>query len=311
LFLTLRTLLISSCNIIDVNTLDDYIYFCLKKSANVKIPTKTELHHILPNSLFPAYNNLKLYKWNGVHLSHLDHFHAHYLLQKFTDAFTMNNAFYAMCNKNVKLNKITQKDIDYYGNAYTESKTKFYTEMSKKRKSNEWKTTKGILQIERRLATMNETIVTYNSEYVTLAEATRLKQIKSFNTVQYKSEIVPQITEKRLKSMNEVIDFEGKTMTKFEKKAILNSKYKDWISRRFDVYDKNHKLIYNDYPTKLCNKISQNLIKSSKNAPLFTTGGNALISKAINSGKEHLIGYYVIETLSFKDRGINKPITTF
>jgi NUMOD3 motif len=40
------------------------------------------IHHILPISLFPEFKNLHKNPWNGLKLSHRDHFVAHYLLYR-------------------------------------------------------------------------------------------------------------------------------------------------------------------------------------------------------------------------------------
>lgn len=60
---------------------------------------KTEYHHICPKStdLFPEYKSLKMHMWNGVYLTHRQHFIAHWLLAKAYGGKQIY-AFVAMCN---------------------------------------------------------------------------------------------------------------------------------------------------------------------------------------------------------------------
>ena len=56
-----------------MKTLDNkytkWYYNIIYKAKDIKIKNQTELHHILPKSLFPEYKNLKEHSWNGVNLT--------------------------------------------------------------------------------------------------------------------------------------------------------------------------------------------------------------------------------------------------
>jgi len=70
-------------------------YFNIIYRANdVKIANETEHHHVLPKSLCPEYKNLFKHNWNGVHLTHREHFICHWLLTK----MITNKSKYAMIN---------------------------------------------------------------------------------------------------------------------------------------------------------------------------------------------------------------------
>lgn len=66
------------------------------KSADVRIKGKTELHHILPESMFPEYKDLRKHKWNGVYLTYREHFVCHLLLEKATEGENRSKMFYAL-----------------------------------------------------------------------------------------------------------------------------------------------------------------------------------------------------------------------
>jgi hypothetical protein len=56
----------------------------------------TELHHICPKTLFPEFTKLSISSWNGVHLTHRQHFIAHWLLWKSYPNKSLAYAFWAM-----------------------------------------------------------------------------------------------------------------------------------------------------------------------------------------------------------------------
>lgn len=77
-----------------------------------KVKNKTEYHHICPKSkfLFPEYANLKIYPWNGIHLTYRQHFVAHWLLWKIYHG-EQAQAFKLMCAKS---NILNIKSSKYY-----------------------------------------------------------------------------------------------------------------------------------------------------------------------------------------------------
>lgn len=62
----------------DIESLNKYISICSENDES----DYTELHHILPKSIFPIYKDLGLYPDNGIRLSYTNHCLAHYWLAK-------------------------------------------------------------------------------------------------------------------------------------------------------------------------------------------------------------------------------------
>lgn len=87
----------------------------VEKAKHRKLPkSETELHHILPKSIFPEYKNLKSYPENGVRLTFREHYICHWLLTKMvTDKhlYTMSAALSRM-TKGSK-NRYRPKSIIY------------------------------------------------------------------------------------------------------------------------------------------------------------------------------------------------------
>lgn len=78
-----------------------YIKFLSTHSTKKKIKYETELHHILPKSLFPNISNLTINKWNGIHLKKRAHYVAHAILMRvFPEEKSLQFAYYAMSNRN-------------------------------------------------------------------------------------------------------------------------------------------------------------------------------------------------------------------
>lgn len=111
--------------------LNEYLDLCLfEKIENFE---EGEIHHILPRSLFPEYEDLNVHDFNGVKLSYKNHLIAHFKLALAIDhksllyAFNMMNNFYGI-NGILDLNQ------------YEELKIKFTNEL----KTSEWsKSMKG------------------------------------------------------------------------------------------------------------------------------------------------------------------------
>lgn len=79
---------------VDLDYLEKYINLVTEYKTDKEY---TELHHILPKSLFPQY---KTEKWNLVKLSGVDHFYAHYYLHKALPLEpNMTFALWGMCNQ--------------------------------------------------------------------------------------------------------------------------------------------------------------------------------------------------------------------
>lgn len=70
------------------------------------------MHHILPKSLFEKFEDLGIYKWNGVYLEHYHHAFAHGILTEAINSSKMNFAFYNMTNEFVVNDDINKNDFN-------------------------------------------------------------------------------------------------------------------------------------------------------------------------------------------------------
>lgn len=78
------------------------------KATDIKIINETEHHHVLPRSLFPEYTALSEHPWNGVHLTHREHFICHWLLTK----MVLNKSKYSMLNA-LSMMKANKRNLRY------------------------------------------------------------------------------------------------------------------------------------------------------------------------------------------------------
>lgn len=105
---------------IDSTYLDQYLELTsisLKKGEGY-----TELHHILPQCLFPEYSNLKKNMWNRSRLSLRDHLKAHFLLTKiFPNEQKIWYAIHMMTKVNGSTEELTKEQYEIY----EESKIRF------------------------------------------------------------------------------------------------------------------------------------------------------------------------------------------
>lgn len=65
---------------VDETKLNNYFNICIDNNLHKYTKFVTELHHILPVSLFPEYQNLNKHKWNGTYLTHRNHYNIHAIL---------------------------------------------------------------------------------------------------------------------------------------------------------------------------------------------------------------------------------------
>lgn len=98
-------------NVVDEAVLVKYIDYCLEHALTKRIKFETQLHHILPKAKtlpFSAYKDLTSNPWNGVHLTHYDHFIAHSLLVKSVNDKAIAHGWFRMSNM------LTQFDPNIY-----------------------------------------------------------------------------------------------------------------------------------------------------------------------------------------------------
>lgn len=78
------------------NKYTKWYFNIIYKAADRKVKSKTENHHILPKALYPEYKDLRKNKWNGVQLTHKEHFICHLLLTKMVEKDQKHNMIYAL-----------------------------------------------------------------------------------------------------------------------------------------------------------------------------------------------------------------------
>ena len=102
--------------ITDYAKFEEYILFCYINALPERIKYKTCKHHILLESVYPEYSDLKEHMWNGVFLTHENHFIAHSLLASSCENNKAISAWNLMniCNAN---------KVEYTGELLIDSET--------------------------------------------------------------------------------------------------------------------------------------------------------------------------------------------
>jgi hypothetical protein len=101
----------SKIEIIDESILIEYINFCTKNNEQKHTTHKTARHHILPQCKFlpfALYSDLNINYWNGVYLTHDNHYIAHSMLHDAINNFYIGSAWHHMSN----INKFTTNGVD-------------------------------------------------------------------------------------------------------------------------------------------------------------------------------------------------------
>lgn len=194
----------------------DYIYY--------------ENHHILPNSIFPEYKNLKEHSWNGVLLTYREHLLAHYLIYKHYNEINNTNGVIKMGNAMQLLIKLKNKS-KYF-------KSKIYLSIKDELKL----TTRGFVTCYNSNGTKirvtteefknNKTLVMHNKGMV---------KCKNINT----NEILWIAKEDFYKNNNLVGILKGTTQSKEAKfkRSIINSKEKNPSAKRINIYNAKDELM--------------------------------------------------------------------
>jgi hypothetical protein len=124
---------------------DRYLRYIASR-PNQKIKGVTHWHHILPKAkdMFPEYKLLKVFPWNGVHLTPREHFLAHWMLSKIFPGTSQTRAFYHMTNvmqrkksKDYELLKMCQIEHSKVVNVDPERRLKISNALKGKPKSKE------------------------------------------------------------------------------------------------------------------------------------------------------------------------------
>ena len=242
--------------------LEEYIDYCIINRQVSKIKYKTELHHILPKSLFPKNKDIRKNRWNGSHLLFEHHYIAHSIL---IDAISSSPMFYAWDNmnkQNTKNGRIINPNIILGSKEYSRLKNNFHNHMNSEIIVNGIITTPLKIRMEKLHSKMRET----DSEGVSNF---RKASIKAATT-------------------QSMVNDDGFTIRQEANKKRLNTVLKN--SKRYNIYDKNSNLLYENLIQKDVKMISQKLINSTKDKPLGSSPHSS--SRLINSGKETLIGMY-------------------
>ena len=80
--------------------LQRYLKFMSSRTGQY-VKGRTHLHHILPKAsdFYSQYSSIADHPWNGVHLTHREHFIAHWMLARAFPSSSQSRAFYHMSNK--------------------------------------------------------------------------------------------------------------------------------------------------------------------------------------------------------------------
>lgn len=83
----------------NIHFVHKYIKF-IESRPGLRIKGDTHHHHILPKAkdMFPQFQNLKTFPWNGIHLTAREHFIAHWMLSKAFPKSSQVRAFYHITN---------------------------------------------------------------------------------------------------------------------------------------------------------------------------------------------------------------------
>lgn len=103
-------------------SLDKYLTICYDTNQSNEY---TELHHILPKSIWPEYLDFSQFKWNCANLSGYNHFIAHYWIAKATNNSNLWWAIHCMSNMKHRLKDCTIDDLNTIALLYEDAKGNF------------------------------------------------------------------------------------------------------------------------------------------------------------------------------------------
>ena len=330
----------SNVNIISEDKLKEYIKFCIVNDLGERIKYKTSYHHILPRAKtlpFKQYSKLKDNPWNGTYLTFYNHYYAHFLLTQAVNEYAVNYAFTMMHKEDVEKGRISEDELiseDEYNKIFTQALINRKEKMNKefinedgelttKYKENGKKTKetklKEFINEDGEVTTIAKEIgkkqsITKNKEFINeegklttrskeIGEKCSKTKLKEFinedgEVTNIYKENAKKAKETRLK---EFINEDGEVTTRAKEIGKKCSKTKLWKAKRYDIYDKNDILVLVDVSQNdICNNYSQSLLRASKEKRLGGTQRSKQNLKHFN--KEYLIGWYVVEKKSFRDR---------
>lgn len=271
----LQEFLNSDIKIKSQQKLEEYIDYCLNNNQVKKIKYKTELHHILPQSLFPKNKDLRKNRWNGSHLFFKDHYIAHSILIDATNNPSMIFAWNSMNNMNVKNNRISNPE-DLIG-------PQVYSQLRKEYLNNKriWDYTEIILEDGTKSTNAKEinkkSVITKN----------KIILVDGFYTTIYK-EAGKKCSETKNKEF--LLNGEITTNAKESAKRLVISNSKKSV--RYNIF-KDGEIVIKNIMRKDMIKISQLLLKTGEENKL----GNNKVSadRFIRQGKSNLVGMYSLK----------------
>jgi len=282
----LNKFLNSNIKIKSLDRLNEYILYCIENNQNEPIKGKTSYHHILPkaDSCFPEFKNLKVNKWNGTHLYYSEHYYAHWLLTEAISNYGQLEAFCKMHNMDIKLGRIIESDL-ISPEEFQEKMEERSVEHSQWYRDNPEKVKE---RNNKRLISMKKT----DENGVSIFEKTGKKISTTKSSKKWKDEVGVEQRKKQSNTLNSKEWIESVGIEKVKK--IKESKKQNSIKKYglYDVYTDTNLLLYTNLIRLEVAKISEPLLKTSKEKPL----GSTIQSKTnlIRLNKSHLIGYYVI-----------------
>jgi len=301
----LQKFLASSIKIKSQRKLIQYINYCIEKNQE-KIKGKTSHHHILPKakSCFPEYSNLKEHPWNGTHLKHSDHYHAHWMLTEAIDNYSQLSAFTRMHTQDIAKKKIKKEDLiapEEFQKKMENRSIKHSKMLSEIVYKDGRKFSKAQIGAIKGASKRKESYINKEGMKTTSYQEGHKKMAKTRRKIFQlengeHSSIQKEITKKSEITKDKeitLINGEISTIRKEHDKKVAITKLKQ--SKFFNVLRKGD-VIYSNLSTKDVKVISEALLKTSSSKPL---GFSKRSRVSLNIKKKlNLVGLYIGEIIN-------------
>jgi hypothetical protein len=155
-------------------------------------------------------------------------------------------------------------------------------------------TTIALESAKKTKATMNNEII-INGEVTTKRKECAKHQSKRINEyIVFEGEVMTKAKKASIfskRSLDKLVTFEGKTLTNREVRAIKTSRTKGIVVIKYNVYDANDNIVFENRTLRQLRTIYPGLVSKTKDQ--FLGKGIKQRKAMVNNGKEHMIGYYV------------------
>jgi len=294
----------SNLEIKSIQKLEQYIKYCIKNNNQKRIKFETAHHHILPNALFPELSNLRDTPWNGVYLMHFDHYYAHWLLTEALYSPSMLFAFCAMHNKDIKNNRLEEKDLIAKSDFQLKMEERgIYISLNNKRRAKEGTLFGGYKFCRLESEKKRQQTLRKNPD---IQRQMTQNQKKTLNDPAWKSskgkdKVSKWQATRKLKTeddeLRRIEKFKVSFAKSFDKEKHYQKTLKAAKFKNFCIFDKNDNLVYQyeGLLTEFCknnNLPIQALKKSSRNSPIYAS--KAGLRNAKIKGWDKYEGYYLV-----------------